>query len=95
MVKKLKNTKFAIDHYWKQQFECAKNPSIWLAKAYDLKYAADTLCKISKKAAKTEHANFIKSITNGTFQHGERKLSKKEIKIRLNAGLSKKCFLLW
>ena len=39
MVKKLKNTKFAIDHFWRQQFKLAKNPRIWLSKAYDLKYA--------------------------------------------------------
>ncbi len=95
MVKKLKNTKLAIDHYWKQQFEFAKNPRIWLSKAYDLKYAADTLFKISKKAAKTGYANFVKSTKDGTFKNGERKLSRKETKIRMDAELSRECFLLW
>ena len=95
ITKKVKNSKLAVEHFWKQQFESAKNPKVWLSFAYDLKYAADTLCKISKKSAMAEHNNFLTSINDGTFKNGQRQLSKKEAKLRSDAELSKKCYFLW
>ncbi len=95
MAKKIKNTELAINHFWKQQFISAKDSRSWVSKACNLKYAADTLCKISQKAIKIEHNNFVKSTEDGTFKNGHRELSKKEVKLRLDTELSWQCFLLW